>query len=170
MNKKTMLIVCISVAVLLLLAVAVLLLRDKEPNTPNVPTTTQPETVNFLPGEGEYDPSVMDQEPDISESTVAMDPDDTTAPSGEKEDTNQQTKPQETQPVTQPETTKPETGNKEQLTYEQYLALSKDEQVAFVQSFETTDAYFEWYNAAKAEYDQKEVGELDGPIDFSPKP
>lgn len=37
--------------------------------------------------------------------------------------------------------------------FEWYNALSGDEQMAFMESFESVPAFFDWYNAAKAEYD-----------------
>lgn len=41
------------------------------------------------------------------------------------------------------------------LSYEEYMAMSADEQYEYYMSFETPEAFFEWYNAAKAEYDAK---------------
>lgn len=52
--------------------------------------------------------------------------------------------------------------------YEWYHALSGEEQEAYMESFESTAAFFKWYNAAKAEYEAQhpsiEIG--DGVIDF----
>lgn len=36
--------------------------------------------------------------------------------------------------------------------YEQYNAMSGDEQIAFMESFDSVDAFVAWYNAAQAEY------------------
>ena len=43
---------------------------------------------------------------------------------------------------------------KDTLTFAEYLAMSEDEQVAFFNTFSSIDAFKEWYNAAKDEYDK----------------
>lgn len=48
----------------------------------------------------------------------------------------------ENNPITAPSTT----------AYEQYNAMSGDEQIAFMESFDSVDAFVAWYNAAQAEY------------------
>jgi predicted negative regulator of RcsB-dependent stress response len=42
------------------------------------------------------------------------------------------------------------------LTYEEYNALSGAEQELYFNKFDSLEAFFEWYNAAKKEYDDKE--------------
>ena len=42
------------------------------------------------------------------------------------------------------------------VTYEEYLAMTGVEQEAFYYSFDNSDDYFKWYNAAKKEYDSNE--------------
>ena len=37
--------------------------------------------------------------------------------------------------------------------YEKYLMMSGDEQAKYVESFESIDAFFDWYKAAKKEYE-----------------
>ncbi len=39
------------------------------------------------------------------------------------------------------------------VTYAEYLAMTGAEQSAFINSFESTEAFFQWRNAAKAEYE-----------------
>ncbi len=53
------------------------------------------------------------------------------------------------------------------MTYEEYLALSGQEQAAYFQSFADPAEYFQWYNQAKADYDKKEVHDIeDGKVDL----
>lgn len=53
--------------------------------------------------------------------------------------------------------------------YEKYQSMSAEEQMEYMNSFESVDAFFAWYNSAKEEYEAQipviEVG--DGPIDMS---
>ena len=59
--------------------------------------------------------------------------------------------------------------SRHQLTYEEYNALSAEEQEAYFNSFDTIEDFFAWYNKAKEEYEAKqdyiEVGE-DGNLDI----
>ena len=52
--------------------------------------------------------------------------------------------------------------SRHQLTYEEYNALSAEEQEAYFNSFDTIEDFFAWYNKAKAEYeasqDYTEIG------------
>lgn len=48
-----------------------------------------------------------------------------------------------------PEVDAPEVGS---ITYEEYLALEVEVQQAYYESFENPDAFFEWLNDAKEEY------------------
>lgn len=71
-------------------------------------------------------------------------PEETTAPTTE-------TKPQETKPQeTKPEENEPEVVLSD---YERYMAMSGQEQMEFMESFSSVEAFFSWYNDAKAEYD-----------------
>lgn len=82
----------------------------------------------------------------------------------------EETKPQETKPQeTKPEETKPQNTVTE---YEEYLAMSPEEQQAFFESFDSVDAYFAWLNAAKAEYEEKQnASDLEGgSVDLSTMP
>ena len=61
-------------------------------------------------------------------------------------------------PVT--DATSPVTG---MLTYESYEAMNEAQQIEFMETFESVEAFFEWYNTAKTEYEDQntaiEVGE-----------
>lgn len=53
-------------------------------------------------------------------------------------------------------------------TYEEYLAMSTEEQMRFYYSFACAEDFYEWYNAAKAEYEANS-GDIvvgNGPIDM----
>ena len=63
-------------------------------------------------------------------------------------------------PVT--DATSPVTG---MLTYESYEAMTEEQQIAFMETFESIEAFFEWYNTAKAEYETQNPGiEIDDGI------
>lgn len=55
----------------------------------------------------------------------------------------------------------------EEMTYEKYHAMSGDEQAAFINSFDSYEAFFEWYNAAEDKY-KEDMIPIDGstPIDL----
>lgn len=82
--------------------------------------------------------------------------------------TQQPTQPAPTEP---PATTEPSSGAEDsgEMTYEKFQAMSPSEQQAFVNSFPSLDAFFEWYNAAKAKYEAEhppiDVG--DGSFDMN---
>ena len=72
-------------------------------------------------------------------------------------------------PVNRPESKPTVTTGAEPTEYEKFQSMSADEQLAYMNSFETIEKYFDWYNAAKAEYEAQipiiDVG--DGPVDMS---
>ena len=43
--------------------------------------------------------------------------------------------------------------SRHEMTYEEYNALSAEEQEAYFNSFDTVDDFFVWYNKAKQEYE-----------------
>lgn len=47
-----------------------------------------------------------------------------------------------------PEATGITVPEKDEVTYSDYISMSADEQMAFINTFGSFDAYFEWYNAA----------------------
>ena len=53
------------------------------------------------------------------------------------------------------------------MTYEKYIALSPEEQQKYYNSFASVEAFFNWLNAAKAEYEaNRDEIEVDGEIDI----
>ena len=87
-------------------------------------------------------------------------PEETTKPTEATKPT-EETKPQETTPPTQPSA-------KPQTEYERFQNMSAEEQQAHMESFGSIEAFFDWYNNAKAEYEAAnppiDVG--DGSVDM----
>lgn len=114
----------------------------KMPAETTLPSTTgQVETTEAsLPG---VDDSIFGDETLLVETTSSVEP----------------TTPAETEPPVT-DATSPVTG---MLTYESYEAMTEAQQIEFMESFEDMEAFFEWYNTAKAEYEAQnpaiEVGE-----------
>lgn len=76
---------------------------------------------------------------------------------------------EETEPAdTEQETQKPTESVTEMTQYEWYHNLSGEEQMAFMESFDSMAAFFDWYNAAKAEHEQQRpsIDISDGNIDL----
>jgi len=87
---------------------------------------------------------------------------DSTEPSEEETDpTEEETKPEDTDPTEGDTIT----------DFEWYNSLSGAEQQEFMNTFESVEAFFEWYNAAKSEYDalHPDVEINDGNIDLEGK-
>ena len=139
------------------------------PEGPVEATTPATEHGNTIPT-GPADPDAGHQAPDVdvpkdvppaqTEPTVT-EPVVTEPAVTEPEETEpQQTQPNETEPVQEvPEG---------EIDYEAFMALEPAAQRAYMESFESVDAFFKWYNAAKEAYEQAhpsiDVG--DGVIDL----
>lgn len=52
------------------------------------------------------------------------------------------------------------------LTYAEYLALSKEERIAYYQAFDDPEAFTLWFNAAQKEYNDGAIEIGNGSIDF----
>ena len=147
--------------------------------TPDTPATTEPSS--SLSGEIVVNPPETDPIPSgdvgvgIWGEDEVIDPSGETDPTGEvptdpteepepsgsvdtgiwddpTEETTQPTEPEETtQPTTQPTqpTTPPASGT---LTWEEYQALNSEQQYAYYLTFDSMADFFEWKNAAEAEY------------------
>ena len=77
-----------------------------------------------------------------------------------------ETEPQPTQP---PATTEPQIGTSDpaDVTYEEYLAMSPQEQQAHYEQFPSLEAYIAWHNAALEEYEENQGSiEVTGGIDI----
>ncbi len=106
------------------------------------------------------DPSVTGpSEADVTEPTDAP-----TEPTNEpSEPTAPPTEPtaSPTEPAVPP--TEPSAPAPEDVDYETYNAMSGDEQLAFLESFDSMQEFFDWYNAAKAKYEAENPGIEIGP-------
>lgn len=195
MNKKTSILLS-AVGALIALALAVLLIAkgcapQKAPSG-NISGSTSATTDALLPsGEvsgTEQDPNDGTQKP-VGEDTPTFEVELGVGSRDEfpdKEETTGSTvteieqKPQDepTQkptggkdtPATQPSAPDDEDKDEDKdtvLTYAQYIALAPEQQEAYVDTFDSLKAFINWYNTAKAEYDQdRDSIEIDGPIDL----
>ncbi len=122
--------------------------------------------VPFLPDEPDDRPETNRPETNRPE---------TNRPETNRPETNlpESNRPETNKPETNPpETNPPATNNPDAASYEAYLAMSGEEQSAFINSFSSTTAFFEWRNAAKAAYEAQnpdiEIGN-GGSIDLGGK-
>lgn len=160
MNKKYLIVV----VVIALLAGVFALTRklegdsnQKQPSDAEVVDTTADTAASHeteesrIPGI-EYD--MFDEDEEDAEDTVVEEWSE--EPTGSEEDTKETTsgttpteseqKPTETKPAE----TKPSTNLS---AYEQYENMSAAQQREFMESFDSVDAFFDWYNKAKDEHD-----------------
>lgn len=196
MNRKILALVLALVAVAAAIVLAVTLNKDTPhgnasgsmpslennettPDVPGVedsvfgsePVETKP-AETMLPSQTE-DPAASTTEHENTIPTSPADPDaglrepDADIP----EDTSPaQTEPAVTEPaVTEPQPTEPaETVPEGEIDYETFMALEPAVQRAYMESFESIEAFFEWYNTAKETYEKEhpaiDVG--DGVIDL----
>ena len=93
-------------------------------------------------GDGLHDPDAPEQDPGSSQKPQATQP--PAAP---------ETQPAETQPAeTQPAPTTPPAQSRSE--YEEFQNMSPSQQQEHMNSFESIDAFFNWYNAAREEHDK----------------
>ena len=161
--------------ILLALTVILCLLGCRE-NNPLITTdatttvsTTETSLVQDTSGYGEETYGVEDEDDQETEPTIQDKEEDkteeTTAPTigSEQEGTTAPTVGSEQEGTTAP--TQPEGSAS---AYKAYMDMSADEQAAFIASFDSIDAFMDWFNKAKAEYDSTE-GSIDigsGSIDL----
>ena len=109
--------------------------------------------LDYTESTAESDQSVTDHTQDTTEPNMEAtesDQGDMNSVESTGEPTRDETTP--TQDITQPEdTTAPAL-----LTYEEYMSLSGAEQMAYYNSFDNPDDFFNWFNVAKTEYDEKQ--------------
>ena len=132
----------------------------------NTEETTQKNTENENPTETmDYNAGVGERD-DYGDETSSQDSDTTIEQDHETQadsslDVTEPTKEQSNFVPTQTEPGKEVV----LLTYEQYEALSADEQEAYCDTFPSLKEFIKWFNAAKAAYEgEKEVEEMDGTI------
>lgn len=137
------------------------------PEETEEPTTSATEHGNTIPT-GPADPDAGYQDPgaDVPENTRPAQTD----PAVTEPDATEPQQPQQTQPTqpNQPAETEPVQVPAGEIDYETFVALEPAVQREYMESFESMDAFFEWYNTAKEAYEQEhpaiDVG--DGVIDL----
>ena len=87
-----------------------------------------------------------------SETAEPSDTDTETKPDGQPEETEEQTAEVESA-TEETEGTEPAS-----ILYEEYRDMSASEQKAYFESFSSTIAFFEWFNAAKKDYADRNPG------------
>ena len=136
-----------------------------EPVETDVPAVDAPRDTG-----GVNDPTSPTQNPGTADPTAPTKNNTVSNPTNPTKP-QQSTTPQPTEPeVTGPlvpgmeEVEVPDSG---EVTYEEYYAMSADEQASFINSFESYEAFFAWHTAAKEAYESGRI-EIDGttPIDL----
>lgn len=166
-QKKTILLCCMTAALLVLSGMVVMLCMgcdtDTTPDGPNGDTTAGDQITEEIPTEGESLPS-----------TVAPETEENSTPSPETTESEPEIP---SEPVTEePETTFEETAAEEPTpdvelpTFEAYYAMSSTEQEAFYLSFANPADFFAWYNAARDQYLEENPGVDLGPGGAFPIP
>lgn len=124
------------------------------------------------------DPTAKPENPTEATNPKTEDPKDVTTPSEEATEPTEETLPSEevtepTEETTPSEETVPPTeggnqGSAGKTAYEDYINMTGEQQLAFMQSFDSMEAFFAWLNAAKAEYEAQNPGTDvgDGNIDL----
>ena len=132
-----------------------------ENNVTTQPDVTGSEVTEPTSGTEVTDPEsttgdVENTQPDTTEPTATEEPTEPTTTTTPTEPQVENTEPVATEPATQ------------KVTYEDYyFKFTAEEQLAFINSFESIEAFFEWDKAAKEEYEnnRKPIGD-DGVIDL----
>ena len=121
-----------------------------EPGTSIIPTTS-----NKFPDDNTTEP---EQQIPTTVNTV---------PTTENTPETNTTEPPQTPETTTPAVTEPETTAPITVTYPEYLAMSGQDQAAFIDSFDSLEAFFAWLNQAKAEYEDQRIP-IDGTTPIAP--
>ena len=140
---------------------------DPAENSTGVQETAAPtEIIENLPGTAQniLDPDGFEDETEATEPSV---------PDPENQDPEQEATTQpEDNPSTEPESANPDTtepsSNVAHVTYEEYVSMTPEEQLAFYNQFASMEDFVKWYNEAKVAYEEEngaiDVG--DGNIDM----
>lgn len=146
---------------------------NSQPNIPldddrSVPGVTQSQTTAVptteYPGYGQV--TFPDEPETDTTSPTVEDPVKESQPSDPVETVPEGTNPGQTTPTDPSQSTEPVEDMPVQLRFEEYLAMTGEEQYAYAQTFPSMMDYVNWYNAARAEYDQNEAIEITGPVDL----
>ena len=156
MNKRNRnLIAMLCVMLLLVIALCACMTKDKQKDEPTAVPSTTPATTD--PGYG------VDNWEDIS-GTEGGSGNQQPTQNETIEEPSQSTQPAETDSTQA--TTAPNPYTPGSLSYEEYLALDGEQQQLYALSFDSVEAYVNWYNSALEEYENGEVIEITGPVDL----
>jgi outer membrane biosynthesis protein TonB len=115
-----------------------------KPETPTVPETKPQEKPNETPDVQDTKPQEKPNEtPDVQDTKPQEKPNETPDV--------QDTKPEDTEGTENVQT--PDAPAPGSLTYQEFYALTPDQQEAYTDSFESLRAFNEWFNKAKDEYE-----------------
>lgn len=177
MNRKILALI-LALAVAAAAIVLVVTLRDDKAET-DPPKAGAEDPASTTPG---VEDSIFDSDPvetQVPAESTAPDGAETITPVPENDipitdvpdgtDVQRPDVPGTTQPaVTEPAATEPAQIPEEEIDYETFMAMDPALQRAYMESFESMDAFFAWYNAAKEAYELEhpsiDVG--DGVIDL----
>ena len=139
------------------------------PTETSTEATTEPTVAESIPG---VEDSIFDDEEIVTQATEATEPEETVATT-----TPTETKPSDTAEPTKPsgsgtgnatEPTKPQETKPATSEYEKFQSMSATEQQKYMESFDSVDDFFAWYNKVKTEHEAAnppiDVG--DGSIDL----
>lgn len=105
--------------------------------------------------------SATEEKDTITSANIEKNSPETTTVEETKETTPNEPQMEETTPTQTPTTSDKMDGAEvvvRALTeYEKYIAMSGDEQLAFMNTFTSVNEFIEWYNNAKAEYDSNVI-------------
>lgn len=168
--KRTLLLSCISFALIVVILGGVFLFDGCD--SADIPNET---TNNAGTGDQTTEDALTEKDTAPSSDLPEIDTNDDGTESGEEPHESQTPSFENT--TTEPQmpsdsvTVAPELPTEpEPLTYEEYGALSSQEQEAYFLSFSSIEAFFEWYNAAKQKYQEENPGVEIGPGGFLPIP
>lgn len=171
--KKKVIIVALAVLLTILMIELIALIAfagnesEEKPATEPVATTEAvsteaPEAMTTEAAEATTEAAEEETNPALEDSVFDDEPEKPTEAT-EKENQNQNTgsakptKPKPTEPKpTQPKPTEPSDpvdSDSDLTEYERFQNMSPSEQQAYMDSFPSIEAFFEWYNAAKAAYE-----------------
>jgi hypothetical protein len=186
MKKKTIvLLCCLAVAALAVIGVVFGICLGRE--TEDAPDDDTCETIAGTnikdedPSSEETDlaPDGSDESIESDESVESFESDESVGSeqepaSSEIDDTDQtdasETDPDESSTSSLPSVTDAPETEPEGITYDEYYAMSSQEQEAYFKSFPSVESFFAWYNAAKEKYLEENPGIEIGPGGSIPIP
>ena len=158
MNKKLLCLILVFALCVTLMACVkknVEVLPDPATHPTEEPTQEPPtEATQTLPAGVATGEIELDWEEEPATEGVEEETQETTAPTESTKPT-ESTTPTE---ATKPQETKPTTPQQSALAkeYTSYMDMSADQQMAYIESFDSIDAFMAWFNAAKEEYNKND--------------